>query len=290
VEMVKTTERSGDLLVFRYSQEDFQSIATLLKRETGISLGKTKNAFVYSRLTKRLRSLGLDDFKHYCVLVESERGAAERREMIAALTTNVTKFFREPHHFEHLAGELDRLAPQVRAGGRLRIWSAACSNGQEAFSIAMTIYGALPDADALDVKVLGTDIDVNMIAAARLAEYHEEAVAAIPSDLREKWLCRSSRREHWRMNERLSSLVTFRELNLIRPWPMKRKFDAIFCRNVAIYFDDRTQQEMWRRFVPALATGGVLYIGHSERVSGPALHHLVGDGVTTYRLTTGGHP
>jgi chemotaxis protein methyltransferase CheR len=111
VEMVKTTERSGDLLVFRYSQEDFQSIATLLKRETGISLGKTKNAFVYSRLTKRLRSLGLDDFKHYCVLVESERGAAERREMIAALTTNVTKFFREPHHFEHLAGELDRLAP-----------------------------------------------------------------------------------------------------------------------------------------------------------------------------------
>jgi chemotaxis protein methyltransferase CheR len=281
------TDTGADLLIFRYSEDDFRNIATLLKRETGIALGEAKSAFVYSRLTKRLRDLGLDDFKDYCALVSSDRGKDERRSMIAALTTNVTKFFREPHHFRHLEAELQRLAPEVKAGRRLRIWSAACSNGQEAFSIAMTVYAVLPDADIHDVKILATDIDANMIAAARRAEYHDESVEAISTDLRKKWLTRASQPDHWAMNARLSSIIAFRELNLIEPWPMKHKFDAIFCRNVAIYFEERTQQEIWRKFVPILSPGGMLYIGHSERISGPALRHFVNDGVTTYRVTCG---
>jgi chemotaxis protein methyltransferase CheR len=280
-------DQGMESLTFGYSDDDFQTISSLMRSETGVSLGKAKSAFVYSRLTKRLRSLGLKNFRDYCALVKSENGSAERKEMIAALTTNVPKFFREAHHFSHLKVEVERLAGQIQRGRRLRIWSAACSNGQEAFSIVMTIFSVLPEADRLDVKILATDVDRNMIEAARSAEYPDDAVAAIPAELREKWVRRSSRSDYWTMNERLSSIITFRELNLIGHWPMKHRFDSIFCRNVAIYFEEETQQEIWRKFVPALVPGGLLHIGHSERISGPANCFLVNEGVTTYRLIAG---
>lgn len=277
-----------DLSAFRYSDDDFRSISALMRHETGVSLNREKSAFVYSRLTKRLRSLGLRDFKDYCALVRSETGAVERKEMIAALTTNVTKFFREMHHFLHLKAEIQRRAEQIRNGRRLRIWSAACSNGQEAYSIAMTIYSVFPEADRLDIKILATDIDKNMIDLARSAEYPDDVVAAIPAEVRKRWVQRSSRSEYWRMNERLSSIITFRELNLVGSWPMKNRFDSIFCRNVAIYFEEQTQQAIWSRFVPFLLPEGVLYIGHSERITGPAIRRFRSDGVTTYRLVDGG--
>lgn len=272
---------------FKYTDGDFRQISRILNADTGIFLSDAKAPFVYSRLTKRLRALGLDSFHEYCALIEGAAGAGERQEMIAALTTNVTRFFREPHHFQHFKSNVvERLASTVKSGGRMRVWSAACSNGQEPYSIAMTIFSVLPDAHSYNIRVLATDIDPNMVAAAIAGEYSDDVVSAIPEDMRRKWLS-AGRDGAWKIDQRLASIVACRELNLIGPWPMRGKFDAIFCRNVAIYFEEKTQREVWRRFVPMLNPGGILYIGHSERVSGPASQNLITDGVTTYRLMKG---
>lgn len=271
---------------FKFTDGDFRQIAGILNAEAGIFLSDAKATFVYSRLAKRLRALGLESFQDYCSLVASNAGEQERRHMIAALTTNVTRFFREPHHFDHLARLVERLATDLRTGGRLRVWSSACSNGQEAYSIAMTIYSILPEADHLDIRILATDIDVNMIAAANAGEYSNDVVAAVPEELRHKWFVQQPGGA-WKVERKLASIVKFRELNLIGAWPMKGQFDAIFCRNVAIYFEEKTQQQIWSRFVPMLNPGGILYIGHSERISGPASNDLMTDGVTTYRLAKG---
>lgn len=273
---------------FKFTDGDFRQIARILNAEAGIYLSDAKAPFVYSRLTKRLRALGIDSFQDYCALIASNAGDQERRQMIAALTTNVTRFFREPHHFDHFRKNIvERLTPSLRKGGRLRVWSSACSNGQEPYSIAMSIFSQLPDADALNIRVLATDIDSHMIAAAVAGEYSDDVVSAVPDEQRRKWF-HSVNGGMFRVDAKLASIVAFRELNLIGNWPMKGKFDAIFCRNVAIYFEERTQQQIWSRFVPLLNPGGVLYIGHSERISGPASDQLIADGVTTYRLAGGG--
>ncbi|MGJ0508708.1 MAG: CheR family methyltransferase [Methylocystis sp.] len=272
---------------FKFTDGDFRQIARVLNTEAGIYLSDAKAPFVYSRLTKRLRALGLESFQDYCSLITGAGGAEERRQMIAALTTNVTRFFREPHHFDHFRRNVvERLTPALRSGGRLRVWSSACSNGQEPYSIAMTVFSQLPDADTLNIRILATDIDTHMIAAATAGEYAEDVVTAVPDDLRRKWLLPQNN-GMWKVDRKLASIVAFRELNLIGNWPMRGKFDAIFCRNVAIYFEEKTQQQIWSRFVPLLNPGGILYIGHSERISGPASHDLVADGVTTYRAVKG---
>jgi chemotaxis protein methyltransferase CheR len=276
------------LSFFAFTNEDFKRISKILHEEAGIYLSDAKIPLVYSRLTKRLRALGLENFRDYCTLVASDRGVDERQQMIAALTTNVTRFFREPHHFQHFKTHVvEKKAAAIKAGGRLRVWSAACSNGQEPYSIAMTILSVIPDAASLDVRVLATDIDPNMIAAGSAGEYSDEVMRAVPADMKEKWFTPVPRSDLWRANDRLSSLVAFRELNLVGQWPMKSRFDAIFCRNVVIYFEEKTQQEIWRRFVPCLNQNGLLYIGHSERVSGPAADKFASEGVTTYRLVNG---
>lgn len=276
------------MTAFKFTEGDFRQISRILNDEAGIYLSDAKAPFVYSRLTKRLRALGLDSFHDYCALIKSESGEPERYQMIAALTTNVTRFFREEHHFEDLRKKvLERLAVDARNGRRIRIWSAACSNGQEPYSIAMTIFSVLPDADNLNIRLLATDIDAYMIEAAITGEYSEDAIAAVPEGMRRKWFVPVGEGK-WKVDERLASLVAFRKLNLVGPWPMKGKFDAIFCRNVAIYFEEKTQQEIWRRFVPMLNPSGTLYIGHSERITGPAASVLINDGVTTYRLPEGG--
>ena len=275
--------------IFPLTKEDFRQISAILHEDAGIFLSDAKQTLVYSRLTKRLRALGLENFRDYCKLVSSSEGLDERQQMIAALTTNVTSFFREPHHFDHLKNHV--LAPKadhVRKGGRLRIWSAACSNGQEPYSIAMSILSVIPEAANLDVRVLATDIDQNMIAAGIAGVYSDEAIGAVPKALRDRWFVPGDRGANaWVVNDTLASLVAFRELNLIGAWPMKGRFDAIFCRNVVIYFEEKTQQTMWMRFLPAMTPDARLYIGHSERISGEAQNHFVGDGVTTYRLRQG---
>jgi chemotaxis protein methyltransferase CheR len=278
---------SGDRIVgegeFPFSASDFKTIANLLMSETGISLGDNKVNLVYSRLAKRLRSLRLSTFRDYCDLVTSAAGESERGEMIAALTTNVTRFFREPHHFEHLKNEiLPPLIILAKKGGRIRIWSAACSSGQEPYSIGMTILSVLPDAPRYDVKILATDIDPNMIAFGQSGIYLESALDSVPGAMRSRWFVSESN-DHMRVGDDLRSLVSFRRLNLIGTWPMNGHFQAIFCRNVVIYFNHETRAQIWDRMAPLLEPGGALYIGHSERVSGPAERILKSDGITTYR-------
>lgn len=282
-------EPPGSSLVpghFPLTRDEFRRICAMLHEDAGIFLSDGKAALVYSRLAKRLRALGLESFKEYCALLSSAEGVDERQKMIAALTTNVTKFFREPHHFEHLKRfVVAERAAAVRKGQKMRIWSAACSDGQEPYSIAMTILSVIPEAADLDVRVLATDIDPNMIAAGRTGLYAEEAVRHVPPDMR-RWFEPVTERGERRfaVAPELSSLVAFRALNLVGPWPIKGKFDAIFCRNVAIYFEEETRSAVWRRLVPALTPHGRLYLGHSERISGSASNSLQADGITTYRL------
>jgi chemotaxis protein methyltransferase CheR len=269
---------------FVLTESDFRDIAAMLHGDAGISLPDSKATLVYSRLAKRLRALGLSSFRDYCELVSGKEGVDERQKMLAALTTNVTRFFREPHHFEHLRTVvLPPLIDAARRGERVRLWSAACSTGPEPYSTAMTVLQAMPDAGRYDLKILATDIDPNVVAEARRGVYSNDAAAPVPGDLRQRWMSRTD--GGWRMGDDARSLVTFNELNLIGQWPMRGHFDVIFCRNVVIYFEDDTQSRVWTRLGQMLRPGGYLYIGHSERVIGPAAGQLALQGTTTYRLT-----
>lgn len=284
--------RRQDVIVegeFAFTNDDFAHIASILYDTAGIALPESKATLVYSRLAKRLRTLGLESFRDYCALVGSSEGLDERQSMLAALTTNVTRFYREPHHFEHLREHvIAPMAAEVRRGARLRIWSAGCSTGQEPYSIALTILSVIPEAAQLDVRILATDIDPNVIRTAREGVYSEDLIEPIPPALRNEWLQRDdSNRKLWSMGAAARSLVTFNELNLMGSWPMKGKFQTIFCRNVVIYFDEPTQEKMWTRFAASLAPGGRLYVGHSERVAFPA-STFINDGLTSYQLPVGG--
>jgi chemotaxis protein methyltransferase CheR len=275
---------------YRMTKRNFREIAAMLYADAGIYLPDTKAALVYSRLAKRLRKLDLENFEDYCRLVAGAGGAGERREMLSALTTNVTRFFREPHHFEHLSAHvLPRLLDSARRGGRVRLWSAACSTGQEPYSIALTVLALNPNAASLDLKILATDIDPRVVAEGRRGVYGESALADVRPELRKRyfapWGARGSQERE--AAENLRRLISFRTLNLNADWPMKGGFDVIFCRNVAIYFDEPTQQTAWARFASKLEPNGWLYIGHSERVTGPAASRFASEGVTAYRLKNG---
>jgi len=282
---VASTRRAGEAMVegeFLFTEADFRRIAAFAHEDAGIALPTAKATLVYSRLAKRLRTLGIARFEDYCELVASPAGATERRSMLAALTTNVTRFFREPHHFDHLRERvLPKLIASARRGGRVRLWSAACSSGQEPYSMAMTVLAAMPDATQFDIRILATDIDPNVVRDGRLGVYAEHLMEGVSADHRRRFT--ETTPSGVRMNDELRALIAFQELNLIGDWPMKGKFDVIFCRNVAIYFDDDTQARLWDRFADKLGTGGALYIGHSERVAGPAAATLSPDGITTYK-------
>jgi chemotaxis protein methyltransferase CheR len=275
---------------FALTARDLAVITRIMQQEAGISLTGAKANLVYSRLAKRVRKLELRSFAEYCALVESDAGKQERGEMIAALTTNVTRFFREPHHFEHLRERvLPGLVAQARSGGRVRLWSAACSSGQEPYSIALTLLSVMPDAPRYDVKILATDIDPNVLATGEAGIYDAGALEPVPVALRKAWFSPlNDGTGCLRANDELRQLVSFRKLNLIGSWPMSGKFQAMLCRNVVIYFDADTQEALWLRMLPLLEDNGALYIGHSERVSGPAEALLVSDGITTYRKRRGG--
>jgi chemotaxis protein methyltransferase CheR len=267
---------------FLLTAADFKTLAAMLHADTGITLHEGKATLLYSRLAKRLRALGMTGFQQYSALIADPAQSEERGCMVRALTTNVTRFFREPHHFEHLRDTvLPPLLQRAQQGGKVRIWSAACSSGQEPYSIALTLLRLQPNAAQLDIKILATDIDATVLAVARQGCYGTEAMAAVPNDLRTRWFDRVA--DGMQANETLRSLISFRELNLIGTWPMRTPFDAIMCRNVVIYFAEQTQAEIWQRFKPLLKPGGHLYIGHSERLSGPAAAEFATVGITTYQ-------
>jgi chemotaxis protein methyltransferase CheR len=270
---------------FAFTSEDFRAIADMLYADARIHLDESKATLVYSRLVKRLRALELESFEDYCALLGAHEGEAERQEMLSALTTNVTRFFREDHHFAHLANTaLPPLLERARKGDRVRIWSAGCSTGEEPYSIALTLLRLAPDAAALDIRILATDIDPNVLARGRGGIYPIEAMADIPKPARQKFLSPvADDPAHFRVGEPLRQLVAFKPLNLNAHWPMRGPFQAIFCRNVVIYFDHATQHGLWRKFAEKLEPSGWLYIGHSERVAGPAAGCFASVGVTAYQ-------
>lgn len=267
-----------------FTKNDLYFISDILKNESGIVLSDSKASLVYSRLTKRLRKLGMSKFSDYCSYIKTQEGEEEQKEMLAALTTNVTSFFREPHHFEHLRSRiLPNLIKSAKFGGRVRMWSAACSSGQEAYSIGLTLLSLMPDADNYNIRILATDIDKNILSKARDGIYEKALISSIPTDMQAKGFnSLDANKDFAQVNEKLKRLVSFRQLNLIGDWPMSGKFDVIFCRNVVIYFDNKTQENLWLRLAEKLDNNGVLYVGHSERISDPSLIGVKNDGLTTY--------
>jgi chemotaxis protein methyltransferase CheR len=248
-----------------FTDADFNFIRQLVATQTGIALSEQKRELVYGRLAKRLRTLELQTFAEYCAYVE--KNEQELHELVNAITTNLTSFFREPYHFDYLRETvLPGLLRGNAASRRIRIWSAGCSTGEEPYSIAMTVRDAIPAGQGWDVKILATDIDSNVLAKAQQGVYPEERVSGIP----EHYQRRSFRRGHGdnagmlRVNDEVRSLITFRQLNLMHEWPMKGPFDVIFCRNVVIYFEKSTQKRLFNRYADLLADDGHLFIGHSE--------------------------
>ncbi|SIP98856.1 chemotaxis protein methyltransferase CheR [Rhizobium sp. RU33A] len=287
---MSTSRQSDDEVLasgeYPLTRRDLNEIAAMIYSDAGIALNDSKASLVYSRLSKHIRNLGLSGFRAYCQLVASSEGSAERREMLSHLTTNFTRFFRENHHFEHLRDEvLPGLIQRAKSGGRVRIWSAASSDGQEPYSIALTVFQAFPNVLDYDFKILATDIDPKILAIARQGAYDEQALETVSPAIRKQWFkeVEIGGRRKFQVDERLKRLITYNELNLMAQWPFKGKFDVIFCRNVVIYFDEPTQMRIWTRFGDLLPVGGHLYIGHSERVSGDSKNDFDNIGITTYR-------
>jgi chemotaxis protein methyltransferase CheR len=266
---------------------EFKRVSKIMKIDAGIDLPDEKVNLVHARLQKRLRQLGLSSFKDYCDLVESADGGQERKFMRNALTTNLTRFFREPHHFKHLIQEsLPPLIAKAKSGERIRIWSAGCSTGEEAYSIASVVHTLCPEIAGLDFKILASDIDNNVIRTGHLGKYKKSEVMKLPVKVREKYFTACEKDLNTLIvKEHLRSLVAFRHLNLnAKHWPMRGKFDIIFCRNTVIYFDEATQVDLWMKFKNQMQPGGFLYIGHSEKLSGPAEAAFRKPSITVYQL------
>jgi chemotaxis protein methyltransferase CheR len=270
---------------FAFSDADFQELARLAYEHAGIVLGDSKRNLVYSRLSRRLRTLKLDTFRAY-----REHLAANQREVenfVNSISTNHTKFFRESHHFDHFRTHVAQHFSQAARRGterRLRIWSAGCSSGEEPYTIAVVLKQAAPDIAQYDARLLATDIDTDILAKAARGEYQISALEEVPAPYREYFEEASDGRAGANvvMAEEIRNLITYRQLNLLGPWPMKGLFDAIFCRNVMIYFDAPTKTKLVERFTQQLRPGGWLYIGHSESLIG-AHPGLQLQGRTIYR-------
>jgi len=269
---------------FAFTERDFRMIADLARAKFGLDLQPSKKPLVYSRLAKRLRALCLPDFEAYCLMLNEPSGDDEKKYLLSALTTNVTHFFRESHHFQYLKEMIaPGLCAAAQTGRKVRLWSAACSAGQEAYSIAAALCAVNPEVGKLDIRILATDIDPQMIAKARAGRYSKDQIDAIPQEYRETMLGSGHSQDGIHMSSKLRDMISFAELNLIEDWPMKRSFDVVFCRNAAIYFDKPTQSKLWQDFGRILQPGGHLMIGHSERLSGPATVTFKSVGITTYQ-------
>lgn len=263
--MAAADDRSDDG-EFRFSDRDFHYIRALIGDKTGIVLPDVKRTMVYSRLVRRLRALNLSNFTQYCRLLE-EGSEQEIGELINAITTNLTAFFREPHHFDYLR---DMVVPELMernaATRRLRIWSAGCSTGEEPYSIAMVLAECLGMDGDWDWRVLASDLDTAVLAKAERGVYSEERVAGIERARLKRWFLRGSggSRGSVKVRSELRDKIHFRQINLMEPLPVRGPLDAVFCRNVVIYFDKDTQRKIFGKFAACMAPRSRLFIGHSE--------------------------
>ncbi|GGC10884.1 chemotaxis protein methyltransferase [Novosphingobium endophyticum] len=267
-----------------YSAADFAKVAELVYGAVGIVLPEGKAMLVYSRLAPLVREAGCVTFSSYIERLRTD--SDEMSRAMASLTTNHTFFYREAHHFEHLRDEVrPRLVAKLDERQPVRLWSAGCSSGEETWSIMMTMLGqdraAGVNLTRKDLRVLASDIAPHAIRKAEAGIYSENELKRMPEALRKAWT--QDKDGEVSMTDAIRSIVRFRLLNLHGEWPMKGRFDVIFCRNVMIYFDNPTKERLVQRFYDALLPGGYLYIGHSERVTGPAAERLQLVGPTIYR-------
>lgn len=268
-----------------FTHDDFTKIARIVHQEAGIALPAAKESLVYSRLAKRLRELGLKSFRQYVNLLSSAVDGDEMDCLVSALTTNTTHFMREKHHFDILAETvLPPLVAAARKGARVRLWSAACSSGEEAYGMAFALLDQCPEAGSLDLKILATDIDTQILALAEQGAYLPEQLTKLPEHQIENYFdgkVGEGGLRHVVASAR--ALISFRQMNLIRPWPVRRVFDVVFCRNVAMYFDQAAQDKIWRCYADILQPNGYLFLGHSERLSASVRRCFMPVGMTVFR-------
>jgi chemotaxis protein methyltransferase CheR len=255
------------------SKDDFKFVCQFVYDNTGIVLNDSKREMLYRRLTRIVRERKLQSFGEYCQLLR-DQGEQEKDFFINAITTNLTSFFRENHHFEYLTTEeiptlLSNKRVHSHGKKRLRVWSSASSTGEEVYSIAITLFEAMQDdLPQWDLKILATDIDSNVLAKGKAGIYDATRIEDLSQRLKQKYFFHGTgtNSQHVKVHNKLRNLITFKQLNLLHEWPIKGPFDVIFCRNVIIYFDKKTQQELFARYYDILAPGGLLFLGHSENL------------------------
>lgn len=257
---------------FLFTENDFNYLSQLVGETTGITLKKEKRELVYGRLTKRLRVLGLTNFKQYCDRLR-DGDDNEMANLINSITTNVTNFFREIHHFEFLQSTLLHEIAKSKthqSHPKLRIWSAGCSSGNEPYSIAIVLKETIKNLNQWDAKILATDLDSNILSIAKEGVYPSSIIDKVSDSRKKKWFKygSGSNQGSVKVSQELIDLIRFKQLNLIEEWPLKGLFDIIFCRNVAIYFDKNTREKLVDRFADHLTDNGYLFVGHSETLHG----------------------
>ncbi|ADK84597.1 MCP methyltransferase, CheR-type [Desulfarculus baarsii DSM 2075] len=252
------------------SADEFEQIRVIVKGQTGISLGLHKRDLVISRLSKRLRALGLSSFREYIQYLEEAGDEDEVVQMVNRITTNKTDFFREKHHFEFLAGKvLPALHAAGEASGRrkLRIWSAGCSSGEEPYTIAMTVAAFFDKKPGWDIKILATDIDTGMLTTASRGQYDEALLEPVPRNLLGRYFSRMRDGAGFRyqVKPELRGMITFRKFNFMNEtYPLRPDLDVVFCRNVLIYFDNDDKKRILEKIHKVIKPGGHLFVGHSE--------------------------
>ena len=266
---------------FILTDEEFHEIRRVVHRTTGIALAETKRHLVYGRLARRLRALGMTTFREYLQFIEDDGGELE--EFCNAITTNLTFFFREGHHFQYLSSTvLPMLQKQNAASRRIRIWSAGCSTGEEPYSIACCVLETLGSLRDWDIRILATDLDSKVLAYGQAGIYPADRLDKVDKARRERWFVPQAGGAQWSARDELRRLISFKRLNLMEQWPLKGPFDVIFCRNVVIYFDKPTQRVVFGRMAELQRPGGHLFIGHSESLFNVCeQYQLIGQ--TTYR-------
>jgi chemotaxis protein methyltransferase CheR len=252
---------------FPFSRKEFDFLRRIANERTGIVVKEDKFDMFYARLSRRVRRLGLRSFSEYCDLLQGDDSEEELLELVNAITTNLTAFFRENHHFEYLRNSLiPGLLEQNKASRKIRIWSAGCSTGEEPYSLAITLRECLPATGNWDARILATDIDSNVLDKAARGVYPLDRIKGIPKPQLRRWFMRGKGAQDGlvRLKPEVRSLIDFAQLNLMENWTIDGPVDVIFCRNVIIYFDRDSKVKLIDRYADNVVDRGHLFIGHSE--------------------------
>jgi len=258
------TEKSRE---FKFTKRDFDFIRCISNERTGIVVSDDKFDMFYARLSRRVRLLGLKNFSQYCDVLRNDKNGDEVLELVNAVTTNLTSFFRENHHFEYLRDTVLPYLQRVNKTGRkIRIWSSGCSTGEEPYSLAMTLKESIVASSGWDVQILATDIDSNVLSRASKGVYAMDRVNGIPKAQLRRWFRKGQGEQEGlvRIKPEVRSLIDFAQLNLMDNWTVDGPMDVIFCRNVIIYFDRKTKEKLINHYAENLKDGGYLFVGHSE--------------------------